>query len=144
MPILIVLTALIASYYFISVLPLQLAMKRAFKKIEEHEKELNSPSKYYTKTKPKGMNDMGVRQDLDDLDSYPNKTKPKGEIQMPQQAIIRSEVQVTPQIHQGAMAHYWRVFRIDAQGSNFTLHDGWHKNFLFASDEAYSAAKKYL
>lgn len=67
----------------------------------------------------------------------------KGEATMAN-AIIRIEVQVTPQITSSGMQHYWRVFRIDERGNNFTLKDGFAKRFGGASADAVNEARAYI
>jgi hypothetical protein len=56
--------------------------------------------------------------------------------------MIRSEIQLAPQITPDGLQFYWRIYRI-ADGMNVTLEDGFAKSMALAFNNAYARARKY-
>ena len=46
------------------------------------------------------------------------------------------QVQLTPKIHNGEMAHYWHIDLIDGNG-RYAIADGWNKNLAMALADAH-------
>jgi hypothetical protein len=46
-------------------------------------------------------------------------------------------ISLKPQVHEGAMSHYWKIDLINDDG-RFTIHDGWAESLQRAQQDAYA------
>lgn len=49
----------------------------------------------------------------------------------------QQNISLKPEMHEGAMAHYWQITLINADGE-FTIHDGWADTLVQAQQDAYA------
>lgn len=55
--------------------------------------------------------------------------------------MYRSEVQLTPQIHNGQMAYYWHIFLVDGN-DRITVRHGWAHSIGKAHNDVIVATKE--